>query len=111
MNLNDGHVNRVRIAVSPEQRAVLQAARQVRDQVGRLATFADVRSMVFVRGGNLARHLRVLERLGLIRWQNTIEVLGEPDGLFFSPETLNAGFRQESRAVVSRRHDGAESDQ
>lgn len=86
----------VQVAVTPQQHRLVRVARMLADRPTArvLAIAADIDFPT------TCAELKILARLGVVEWGETVRVVREPDGLFFVPRCDN-GLRDAEPEAVS----------
>jgi predicted transcriptional regulator len=75
------------VAVSPEQHHLLRTAETFRNDRQRWPTSYELAAFADRMPVEVWRDLRILERLGCVRWMKTVAVVRRPDGFFLALNT------------------------
>ncbi len=78
------------IAVSPEQLAIVTAAREWKRRRGACPTASALARAVEMTEPETWRALKSLDRLGVVKWDRGVKVLRHPDGIVFEPKAASS---------------------
>ena len=77
------------IAVTAGQLAIVEAARAWRRKFGVWPNAGELATAAEFARPDVWLALKVLVRLGVVRWRRLVEVVRQPDGIFFVPTPRN----------------------